>query len=150
MDSADRRDDAAAWCAPAPGSAGEAVAMMLAGLGWLAAADMASEPTRAQADCLLGLERASSIHAAARARTLGAFAAQAGYEDDGHGSPRTWLTWRTRVSRPAASAAMASMRALAAHIAVADALAAGQISVSWARHITDWTADRAAKAARPS
>ena len=70
---------------------------------------------------------------------LRAFTAQGGYEDDGHGSPRTWLTWQTRVTRPAASAALASMRRLGEHPAVAGALAGGVISVSWARQVCDWT-----------
>ena len=85
-------------------------------------------PAAVQAECLRGLERALSVHAAARARVLAAFTAQGGYEDDGQGSPRTWLTWQTRVTRPAASAALASMRSLAAHPAIADALAGGAIS----------------------
>ena len=113
--------------------------MVLAGLGWLAAADTASEPASVQADCLRGLERALSVHTAARARVLAGFCAQAGYADDGHGSPRTWLTWQTRVTRPAASAALASMRRLSEHPAVAEALAEGVLSASWARQVTDWT-----------
>ena len=113
--------------------------MVLAGLGWLAAADVASVPPALQAECLRGLERALSVHAAVRARVLAAFAAQGGYENDGQGSPRTWLTWQTRITRPAASAALASMRSLAEHPAIAAALAGGQISVSWARQIAEWT-----------
>ena len=113
--------------------------MVLAGLGWLARADMASVPAGVQADCLRGLERVLSVHAAARARVLGAFTAQGGYEDDGQGSPRTWLRWQTRVTRPAAGAALASMRSLADHPAIAAALAGGAVSVSWARQIAGWS-----------
>ncbi|HVB43417.1 MAG TPA: DUF222 domain-containing protein [Streptosporangiaceae bacterium] len=122
-----------------PQSSGAALEMVLTGLDWLAKADLASSPAAVQADCLRGMERALSMHTAARARVLAAFTAQAGYEDDGHGSPRTWLAWQTRITRPAASAALASMRRLKAHHAVADALADGAISASWARQITDWT-----------
>jgi hypothetical protein len=125
--------------ADVPSSAGEAVDMVLAGLGWLARADAASMPGPVQAECLRGLEIALSVHAAARARVLAAFTAQGSYEDDGQGSPRTWLTWQTKVTRPAASGALGSMRSLAAHPAIADALASGQISVSWARQIAEWT-----------
>ena len=78
--------------------------MVLAGLGWLASADAGVDAGAVQAECLRGLERALSVHAAARARVLAAFTAQGGYEDDGQGSPRTWLTWQTKVTRPAASA----------------------------------------------
>src|SRR5579863_5305327 len=38
--------------APSPQSAGEAVGLMLAGLRWLARADLASAPAAVQADCL--------------------------------------------------------------------------------------------------
>jgi hypothetical protein len=117
----------------------EAVAMAQAGLGWLAKTDVASLTTAEQADCLRGLERAESMHTAARSRVLGAFHAQCGYEDDGHGSAKTWLTWQTRTTRGAAGAAMGWMRRLAAHPAVGDALAGGEISGSWALQICEWT-----------
>jgi hypothetical protein len=120
-------------------SAAEAMQLVMAGLDWLAAADATSLPAGVQADCLRGLERAVSVHTAARARVLAAFTAKGGYEDDEQGSPRTWLTWQTRVTRPAAAAALAWTRRLADHPAVAEALAHGQISVSWARQICDWT-----------
>src|SRR5215472_13869721 len=115
--------------AAVPASTGEAVAMALAGLRWLAAAaDPASLPAAEQADCLRGLERVLSVHTAARAAVLAAFTAQAGYEEDGHGSPRTWLTWQTKITRPAATTALATMRRLTAHPAVAAALSDGTLS----------------------
>ncbi len=123
----------------APASAGEAVGMVLAGLGWLAGAEVASLPVVVQAEVLRGLERAVSVHTAARARVLAGFTAQVGYEDDGQGSPRTWLRWQTRITGAAASAAVGWMRRLAAHPAVADALSTAQISESWARAVCEWT-----------
>ncbi len=123
----------------APASAAQAVAMVRAGLGWLATADTASLPTTIQAEALRGLEQAASMHVAARSRVLDAFHAQAGYEDDGQGSARTWLKWQTRITGAAAYGAMAWMRRLGAHRTVGDALAAGQLSESWARQICDWT-----------
>jgi len=122
-----------------PASAADAVAMARAGLSWLAAADTASLTTAEQADCLRALEGAGSMHTAARARVLRAFSAQAGYEDDGHHSSRTWLKWQTRIGGGAAYAAVAWMQRLDAHPAVADALAAGEISESWARQVCEWT-----------
>ncbi len=122
-----------------PSSAGQALRMVLAGLGWLANADAASLPVQVQAGALRGLERAASVHAAARARVLEGFSAQRGFEDDGAGSARSWLAWQTRVTPAAARAAVAAMRRLADHPAVAEALAAGAVSVSWARQITGWT-----------
>jgi hypothetical protein len=123
----------------APSTAADAVAMVAAGLGWLAKADVASLTTIEQADCLRGLERASSMHTAARSRVLSAFSAQGGYEDDGQGSARTWLRWQTRITGGAAYGALGWMHRLAGHRAVGDALGAGQISESWARQICDWT-----------
>ena len=95
--------------------------------------------TAVQADCLRGLERASSMHIAARSRVLSAFSAQAGHEDDGQGSARTWLKWQTRITGGAAYGALGWMHRLAGHRAVGDALGAGEISESWARQICDWT-----------
>src|SRR5260221_9186776 len=124
-----------------PGSAAEAVRMAVAGLGWLAGpdADAAGVPVPVLAECLRGLEQVLSVHTAARARILESFTARRGFEDDGQGSPRTWLTWQTRVTRPAAGAAVSWMRRLREHPALAGALARAVVSVSWARQIADWT-----------
>jgi hypothetical protein len=100
---------------------------------------MASVPAAVQADCLRGLERVESLHTAARAGTLAAFMAGGGHEDDGQGSARAWLRWQTRITRGAAAGAVAWARRLAAHPAVGGALAAGDISASWAREICAWT-----------
>jgi hypothetical protein len=113
--------------------------MARAGLGWLAGADVASLPTESQAGLLRDLERAESALTAARARVLGAFAAQAGFEDDGQGSARSWLRWQARTTTGAAAGAMGWMRRLAAHRAVAQALAGGEVSASWAREFCAWS-----------
>ena len=131
---------AAAMAGVVPGSAADAVAMAHAGLAYLATADMASLPAAAQAECLRGLERAESLHTAARAGALAAFISGSGYEDDGQGSARTWLRWQTRITSGAAAGAVGWARRLAAHPAVGQALAAGEISASWAREICAWTA----------
>jgi hypothetical protein len=122
-----------------PVSAADAVAMAQAALAFLANANMASVPAAAQADCLRGLERIESLHTAARAGVLAAFMAGRGHEDDGQGSARAWLRWQTRITRGAAVGAVAWARRLAAHPAVGEALAAGDISASWAREICGWT-----------
>ncbi len=123
----------------APATTADAVAMAQAALSWLAETDVASLTTIEQADCLRGLERAASMHTAAQSRVLGAFHAQGGYEDDGHRSTKTWLSWQTRTTRGAAGRAMAWMRRLGDHPAVGEALAGGRVSESWARKICDWT-----------
>src|ERR1022692_3048945 len=97
---------------PAPTTAADAVAMAQAGLAWLARADVASMPPAVQADCLRALEAAEAVHTAARARVLAAFHACSGFQDDGHGSAKSWLAWQTRVTRTAAATAMAWMRRL--------------------------------------
>ncbi|HTA10482.1 MAG TPA: DUF222 domain-containing protein [Streptosporangiaceae bacterium] len=118
----------------------EALAMLRAGLEYLARADAAGWTAGLQADCLRALAVAESQHAAAHARVLAAFAVPGGgLAGDGHRSPRVWLTWQTRATRRAAAGHVARMRALQAHPRVAAALAAGQVSLSWARQITDWT-----------
>ena len=122
-----------------PATAADAAAMARAALGWLAAADVASLTTAEQADCLRALERIRSVHTAAQARVLAAFRGQDGYADDGHGSPRTWLKWQTRIADGAASGAIGWMRRLTAHPAIGDALAAADISESFARQICNWT-----------
>jgi Domain of unknown function (DUF222) len=132
-------------CAPgqapaaAPATAADAVAMARAGLAWLAAADPGSLTPAEQADCLRGLEAAEAAHVAARSAVLAGFTAQGGYEDDGAATARSWLLAQARVTRAAAAAAVGWMRRLAAHPAVAAALAAGAISASWAQRVCEWT-----------
>jgi hypothetical protein len=125
--------------AQAPATATEAVAMARAGLTWLAGTDAAALTTAEQAECLRGLEQAESAHTAARASVLAAFRASNGCRDDGHGSPRTWLRWKTQITSGAATGAMRWMRRLAAHPLVRGALTDGTISTSWARQICEWT-----------
>ena len=121
------------------GTVREATELMLAGLRQLAKTDFSTEPTAVQAECLRALEQAASVHVAARSAALTAFSSAGGYEDDGHGTARTWLRWQTRITEGAASAATAWARRLAAHTAVRDALAGERISASWARQICEWT-----------
>jgi hypothetical protein len=113
--------------------------MARAGLAWLAAADATALTGVEQAECLRGLERAEAVHTAARARVLAAFCAGGGFEDDGHGSAKTWLRWQTRVTPGAAAGAVGWMRRLAHHPLMRDALAAGRISASWARQLCEWS-----------
>ena len=117
----------------------EALAMLSRALDCLNTADVASLPTSLQADALRALGQAEAKHTAARARLLGAFAAQGGCEDDGHGTARTWLKWQTRITTGAAAGAIGWARRLAAHPVIEQALAAGELSPSWARRLCEWT-----------
>ena len=125
--------------ATAPSSTGQALAMVRAGLGYLAGCDAGSLGTAAQAEALVGLERAEAQHTAARARILAAFTGQQGYEADGYYGTASWLRAITRVTKGAAAAAAGWARRLGAHPVIAAALAAGQLPVSLARLVCDWT-----------
>ena len=125
--------------APAPSSTGQALAMVRAGLGYLADCDAGNLTTAAQAEALVGLEHAEAQHTAARAKILSVFTAQQGYEADGYYGAASWLRAITRVTNGAAGAATGWARRLAAHPVIAAALAAGQLPVSLARLICDWT-----------
>src|SRR5215470_331979 len=122
-----------------PTGVAEALAMLGRALDHLNAADVASLPASVQAEALRALGQAEAKHTAARARALGAFAAQGGFEDDGHGTARTWLKWQTRITTGAAAGAIGWVRRLAAHPVIEQALTAGELSPSWARQICDWT-----------
>ena len=58
----------------------------------------------AQASCLLALEQADAMSAAARAQILGAFTSARGYAEDADYSPTSWLIHRTRITEHAARA----------------------------------------------
>jgi len=126
--------------APAFASAGEALDMVLAGLGYLAAADPTAMSAQAQAECLQALEQADAIAAAARAWILGAFAANHGYSADADYSATSWLIHRTRVTKGAARGHLGWARRAVAHPQVVTALAGGQVlTESMARTICRWT-----------
>ena len=122
-----------------PVSVAGALAMLDRALSCLTAMDTAGLPTAVRAAALLALEKAEARHTAARARLLASFAAQGGYEDDGHGSARTWLRWRARITAGAAAGAVGWARRLAAHPVIAAELAAGELSESYAREFCSWT-----------
>jgi uncharacterized protein DUF222 len=122
-----------------PASVTEALAMLDHALDHLAAADTASLPGDIQAEALRALERAQSKHTVARARILAAFTSQATFEDDGHGSARTWLKWQTRITTGAAAGAVGWMRRLSTHPVIAGTLAAGDLSESRERQLCEWT-----------
>src|SRR5215469_18916317 len=127
-----------AGTAVGPSNAAEAVALVRSGLDWLASVDASELTGTERADCLLALSVAESVQLAATSRIASAFDAGLDYTADGQGGSPAWLRWQARMTRPAAGAVMAWSRRLAARTQVAGALAAGQISVSYARRICDW------------
>ena len=125
--------------APTFASAREAAETVRAGLGFLAAADATAMAAETQAQCLQILEQATAMSTAARASILAAFTSGQGYAADADYSPRAWLINRTRITKRAAVAYTAWARRAAAHPQVAQALAGGEISESFARTICTWT-----------
>jgi hypothetical protein len=123
----------------APASIREALDMVRAGLGYLAAADATRLPIATQAECLKGLERAGSVLTAARAFMLAGFTAGQGYADDADYSAVSWLIHRTGITRGAAVGHSAWAKRAAAHPRVLAALAAEQISEPVGRVICLWT-----------
>src|SRR6266568_9495072 len=123
----------------APASAREAMDMVHAGLGWLAAADATALAGEEQARCLQMLEQAAAMGTAARASVLAAFTSGQGYAADADYSPRAWLIHKTRITKGAAVGHTAWARRAAAHPQVAQALAGGAMSESFGRTICTWT-----------
>ncbi len=123
---------------PAPADADQAIAMARAGLLFLASADATAMTAAEQARYLRVLEQSDAIAVAARASVLGAFAVGRGYTADGAYGPQAWLTHQTGVTRGAAVGHLAWARRLPAHPHVARALAAGELSESFARTLCGW------------
>jgi hypothetical protein len=128
-------------CVPGqqPASAAEALAALAGSLAYLAGADAADWPTDTLAECLRAFGQAEAAQLAARSRILSAFNARGGFEDEGQPTARAWLRWQTQVTTGAAAGAVGWMRRLAVHPRVTAALAAAQVTSSFARLICDWS-----------
>jgi hypothetical protein len=123
----------------APASARQALDMIRAGLGYLAAADATQLDTETQAQILRELEQHDAAATAARAWTLAAFTAAQGHSADADYSPRAWLMHRTGITRGAAVGHTAWAKRVATHPRVVAALAEGQVPESAGRLICLWT-----------
>ena len=113
-----------------PSSAAEALEMLRAAMGYLAAADATAMAAEEQARCLRVLEQATAVGTAARTSVLSAFTAGQGYSADADYSPRAWLIHKTGVTKAAAVSYTAWARRAAEHPQVVAALAAGELSES--------------------
>ena len=125
--------------ATAPANAREALDMIRAGLGYLAAADPGQLPAVTQAEVLRELEQHDAMATAARAGFLAAFTAGQGPAGDGDYSAVSWLIHRTGITKGAAIGHTAWSKRVASHPRVLAALAAGQVSESAGRLICLWT-----------
>src|SRR5277367_7044211 len=122
-----------------PASATEALRMLRSAMGYLSAADATAMAAETQAGCLQALEQVTAMGTAARTSILAAFTSGQGYCADADYSPKAWLINKTRVTKAAAVSYTAWVRRAAAHPQVADTLAAGEMSESYARAICGWT-----------
>src|SRR5690348_6930943 len=125
--------------APVFASAGEAMAMVHAGLAYIVGADAAAMSAAERARCLRELEEADSVATAARTSVLGAFAAGQDYAEDGAYSACSWLIYRTQVTKGAAVDHTGWVKRGAGHPLVLAALAVRGVSKSFAREICWWT-----------
>jgi uncharacterized protein DUF222 len=125
--------------APVIATASEAMAMVHAGLGFLASADATALGAAVRARLLRELEEADSVATAARTVVLGAFRAGQDYTEDGDYSPFSWLLHRTQVTKGTAGDHTGWMKRGAGHPAVLAALATRKVSKSYAREICWWT-----------
>ncbi len=96
-------------------------------------------PAGAHGEALAALGRVSAKLAAARAQLLSRFDATRGHDADGYGSPAAWLAAMNRVTRKAANADVRQMRQMRRHPVIAQALARGEVSESWAAEMAGWT-----------
>jgi hypothetical protein len=77
--------------------------------------------------------------AVARAAFLARFEAERAYTADGYGSPTAWLKAMGRMTGQAAAAEVRQMRQFRDHPVIADAVARGDVSQSWAGKLAEWT-----------
>ena len=98
-----------------PASADQALEMLTAAMGYLAAADATAMTAEEQARCLKVLERATAIGAAARTSMLSAFTSGQGYSADAQYSAKAWLVYKTGVTKGTAASHTAWMRRAREH-----------------------------------
>jgi len=123
----------------APQSVAGALDMARAAVDYLNAPGAAVFDGAACGEVLVALGEIQARLAAAQTEFLRRFDAADAHDADGYRSSAAWLAARTRISRKDARAAVRDMRRFAARPLLRDAVAAGQISRSWAEAITDWT-----------
>jgi hypothetical protein len=122
-----------------PGSVAEALGAMNACLDYLNGPAGEQVDGAALGGVLEALAVADAKRSAAWLRFLARFDAANGHDGDGYATSAAWLAGKCRITRQAAKGSVGKMRRLAGHQPITDALAAGQISESWAGEIARWT-----------
>ena len=122
-----------------PGTTDEALAMLHASLDHLTSTDWRALGSVIQAQALRELGGAQAKLAVARGEALGALDASGGYAADG-GQPtaQAWLRNRACLTGKDARDLGAWQRTLQGHPVLRDAIAAGDLTESWARQMAAW------------
>jgi hypothetical protein len=130
-----------------PANIDEALAMLQSSLDHLTGADWRTAGSVIQARALRELGAAQSRLTVVRSEALGAFDAAGGYSNDGHPSAQSWLRNQTGITGQDARDLTAWERILRGHSVLRDAIAAEDLSQSWARQFAAWN-DRLPKEER--
>src|SRR5690242_11145173 len=124
---------------PAFANAREALDIVRSGLRFLADVDATELTSEEQAEILRGLEQANSVATAARTSVLGAFTADKGYSAEADYSARSWLMHQTGITKGASVAHNAWVKRAARHPELFAAMAAEEVSESYAQKLCTWT-----------
>jgi hypothetical protein len=123
----------------APGSVAEALRLAGAALDHLNSAAAGEPDGAACGEVVRALGELRAKFTAAQVAFLGRFDAADAHDADGDATTSAWLAAKAKMSRNDAKAAVGQMRRFGARPHLADALAAGMISESWAGEIIKWT-----------
>ncbi len=121
------------------GSVAEALRMADATMDYLNGPDGAALDPAACGPVLRSLAAVQAKFTAAHAAVLARFDAADAHDSDGYGNSAAWLMAMTGMTRQDARAEMRQMRLLRDHPEMAAALAARDITRSWALAIGEWT-----------
>src|SRR5262249_41999464 len=121
-----------------PGTVAQALRMAHAGLDYLNSPGAADLPTSACGPVLTALGELQAKAAAAHAAFLRRFDAAGAHDADGYGTSSAWLAAMGKMAKKDAQTAVRRMRQLSERPHLADALARGELSESWAGEITRW------------
>jgi hypothetical protein len=122
-----------------PVNVAEALRMADTALGFLREPGAASVLPAELGGVLEAVGALGGTLATARAAVLARFEAERAYAADGHGSATAWLKARGRVTGKAAGAQVRQMRQFRDHPVIEEAVAAGEVSESWAGELAEWT-----------
>jgi hypothetical protein len=120
-------------------SVDDALRMMNAGLDYLNGPGAAELDAASYGTVLRSLAAVQAKFTAAHSAVLTRFDAADAHDSDGYWNSAAWLMAMTDMTKPDARAEVRQMRLLRDHPALADALAAGDMSRSQALAIAEWT-----------